>query len=376
MVVPYEILMARRQIYESIIRAEMNSGLHSGIKKLMPDSREISRNSFQEVEVFIDELGRKPFICIEPKPRKIGVAGFDLRIGTLIAHSDTVICNVTEQDLLEMDHEKLEAGQQYILNNDPEGNEVYYITSFEKVGLSQGLELLIDSKSTTGRVGAMSHGVGKTKDGKLITIIQPFAFPLKISCGVTELAQAVVRNKDTSYMNLDEIKKSREINLENVCLEDSLNSRGLTMKFATNKAYKARQNSIPIDMDARNLAWQNYFELIGGNSELQLEPKTLYLLGSQGIIDLGEVCGLLSREQDVLTGTGTWGHFAGIFQPFFRGGITMEVYSYSKRRVSEGDKAGTVMFDRVEGVKNRPNDYGGSYQNQVPPLLPKMFKIR
>jgi deoxycytidine triphosphate deaminase len=225
----------------------------------------------------------------------------------------------------------------------------------------------------------MSHGVGSTEEGELITALQPFAFPLKVTCGKTRLSQTVVRYKGTPYMTNNEVLKSNEIKFEGdgVSLEKSLTPKGLLMQFNTDRVYRAKQNNQPIDMDAKNtLQPADYFELIEGNSQLTLDKKTLYLIGSLGIIDLREACGLLSREQEVITGTGAWSHFAGIFQPFFKGGITMEFYSHSKRRLSRGDKAGVVVFDKVEGVKEKLKDYGGAYQGQRPPRLPKMFRAK
>jgi len=55
----------------------------------------------------------------------------------------------------------------------------------------------------------------------------------------------------------------------------------------------------------------------------------------------------------------------------------MEFYSHSKRRIRRGDRAGVVIFDKVVGLNEsgKPKDYGGSYQDQRPPRLPKMFKV-
>ena len=339
-----------------------------GIEKFMPDLEEM-----QEEEDF---LSIRPF----PEEGQVGTAGFDLRIGSLIAWSDIVADNVGGGDLRLMEHKYLEPGEKFVFEPDKDGSRVYYVTSFETVKLSDDLEMMVDSKSTTGRVGCMSHGVGRTPEGNLITILQPYAFPLVATCGKTKLSQVVVRYKGTPYMSNEEVLSDGQVSFEGegISLRNSMTPKGLLMQFDTHRFYRAKKCDKPIDMDAKSRAdWKDYFELIEGNSSMTLDKKTLYLMGSLGIIGLGRACGILSREQEVLTGTGAWGHFAGIFQPGFVGGITMEVYSHSKRRISKGDKSGVVTFDKVEGDSEAPLSYKdkGSYQGQRPPLLPKMFKV-
>lgn len=333
-----------------------------------------------------DCLEQETYLHISPEPDdgQVGLSGFDIRVGRTIARSDVVMDSVKEEDLSDMDVKHLEEGEEFILKPDPDGKKVYYVTSFEKVKHSSDLKLMVDSKSTTGRVGCMSHGVGRRKQGELITIIQPYAFPIKVTCGKTRLSQVTMRYRDTQYMTIEEVVESKKVGMirRNTDREDKvvlpegcLNPRGVLMQFRTDTAYRAKRCDEPIDMDARGtLDWTKYFDLIDENSKIILDEKTLYLLGSMGAIDLREVCGFLTREQDVITGTGAWGHFAGVFQPFFRGEITFEVYSYSRRRIQEGDRAGTVTFDKIEGELD-VTDYGGDYQGQRAPRLPKMFKI-
>jgi deoxycytidine triphosphate deaminase len=321
-------------------------------------------------------------VLIDPKPDKsqLGIVGFDLRQGRLIAECDTVMDNIEKKDLLKMPHKILEPGEPYIFYPDPDGEKVYYSTTFEKIGLSKDLELLIDSKSTTGRVGCLTHYAGSTENGELISIIQPFSFPLKVTCGKTCLSQAAIRYKNSPYMTNEEILKSNEVNFLGLSsLKEALNSNGLKMSFKTNKAYRAKpynKDMAPIDMDEKaSLDYKDYFDLIVGNHEIYTDKKTLYLLGSQGTIILKKAFGILSREQGVLTGTGAWSHLAGFFQPFWQGEITMEFYSHEKRRIRNGSGAGYVKFDSIEGKFEEP-EKKGNYQNQSnTPTLPKMFKI-
>ena len=212
---------------------------------MMPDSSSIRGyippSLLQAIEGFTS-LSIEP----EPAPGQLGTAGFDLRVGTQIAKSDVIIEDVTESDLSEMELTTLEEGEKYILHPNSDGHNIYYVTSFETVTHTPNLEILIDSKSTTGRVGCMSHGAGRTKDGRLITAIQPFAFPLQVTCGKTKLSQAVVRYKDTSYMSIEEIIESPEVDFlfeEKSALQQEgvLNSGGLLMRFNTQKVYRAKK---------------------------------------------------------------------------------------------------------------------------------------
>lgn len=352
----------------------------SSISRAMPDLSEISENPELSAS-FTHDISRydnETILSLNPAADKgqIGTATFDLRIGRLVAESDTVVERIKKEDLLQIPHKILEKDEEFVFDYDSEGGKVYYVTSFEQISFSKDLEFIIDSKSTTGRVGCMSHGVGMTDDKELITIIQPFAFPLKVRCGKTKLSQVAVRYENTPYMTNEELLKSGELkfNWDKFNLSDFLNPKGLAMLFDTELVYRAKKCDEPIDMDANGtLDWKKYFDMINNNEHIIADKKTLYLLGSLGVLDLGRVCGILSREQDVLTGTGAWGHFAGIFQPFWKGGVTMEYYSFSKRKILKGDRAGVVKFDKVDGNIRKPEGYGGSYQGQKPPRLPKMF---
>ncbi len=149
---------------------------------------------------------------------------------------------------------------------------------------------------------------------------------------------------------------------------------GLAMTFSTHLALKAkpkRRTPGPINMDSRaEYDVKDYFEIIEGNDQIPLDLRAFYLFGTRKEISLGDVCGLLSREARE-TGTGLWGHFAGVFQPFWRGEITMECRSESPRVIREGDPAGYVKFDKIRGAKRIVE---GSYLDQRAPLAPKMFK--
>ncbi len=362
-----------------------HSASFTGPDRAMPDSHHIELHEERLMpdcsdDDYTSSQGRLTFIRISPMYfNQFGTAGFDIPIGNLVAWSDTLAEKVTLDDMLKMEHKELGGGESFVMQPDEEGSRIYYVASHQSIEFSEDLDIFVDSKSTTGRVGCMSHSVG-IDGGRLITALQPYAFPIKVTGGKTCLSQALVRYKGTAYMAREEILSGKDISFEGdgVSLENDLTPLGLLMKFDTRKIYRAKKCDEPIDMDEKaSLDWRKYFEIIERKSSITIDKKTLYLFGSLGIIGLDRACGVLSREQEVITGTGAWSHFAGIFQPGFRGGITMEVYSHSKRKISRGDKSGAVRFDKVECEsckKSGSKAYKGSYQNQVPPLLPKMFK--
>lgn len=315
------------------------------------------------------------FLRISPslKDNQLGVSSVDLRLGTIVAWSDKITQGVTYEDLMDMPHKVLENGEQFTFQSDPDGEKVYYVTTLERISHSSDLEVAVDSKSTTGRVGCMTHHAGFLRDGRLVTILQPYAFNLTATCGKTSLSQACFRFRASPYVQLEEIQDSGVVSILNgMPIRDSVNSRGLLLSFSTSLAYRARENQEPIDMDGSDLNWRNYFDVVEGSDRLPLGKKNLYLLGSREEIRLADVMGRLSREDDVLTGSGSWGHFAGFIQPHFQGQITLEFYAFTKRELREGDNAGVIRFDRVQGKINEQNL--GSYHGQRAPRLPRMFK--
>ena len=157
-------------------------------------------------------------------------------------------------------------------------------------------------------------------------------------------------------------------------LAQALTEKGLAMRFDTQLAYRSKKTQEPIDMDKRaELDWTRWFDLIDGNKELVLDKKTLYLLGSLGVIGLKGACGIISKEQRTFTGLGGFGCLAGVIQDGFTGQITMEPYFNTKTRIKQGELAGYVILDKVEGEPPE-GGYGGTYQWQRAPRLAKMFR--
>jgi deoxycytidine triphosphate deaminase len=224
----------------------------------------------------------------------------------------------------------------------------------------------------------MCHHVGSLPDGEYIIAVQPFAFPIKITSGRTSLVRAILRNANTPFLHFEELRGeyAKEVLITNKGVDSFtslLKPQGLEMTFFTRRVYRARRCDEPIDMDARDLLDPTkYFERIDGKSEIVIDPRVFYLFGTREIISLSNVCGRLSRESSK-SGTGLWSHFAGFFDPGLKdASITLECYSFAKRFIREGECAGFVVFDKVEGSRER--GYNGAYQNQKAPMLPKMFK--
>ncbi|MFH1308041.1 MAG: 2'-deoxycytidine 5'-triphosphate deaminase [archaeon] len=346
------------------------------VHRLMPDLDE-DRDRCPDVDKRVFSMVEPELLEDQYKP-----VGFELRVGQTIAVSDTFFPEVNEFDWARLDKLKIEEGREFVLEPDENGRKVYYIPTYERFSLMGNYDMLIDSRSTTGRVGCMSHHVGETIDGEKIVAVQLFAFPIIIRPGETRLFQAFLRYKGSDFLGNGELKESWKVKLvenERDVFDERLSEHGLEMTFSTDFAYKARKCDEPIDMDMRGLVDPGkYFERIEPGNESIVEPNVFYLFGTREEIILGDICGRLSRAHHK-SGTGLWTDFAGFFQPGFRGEITLECYSNVRRKIRTGDSAGIVVFDDVkkgdiEHFEPTFKIYSGDYQGQKAPKLPKMFK--
>ena len=138
---------------------------------------------------------------------QLNPVGFDLRVGKRIVKGDFLDLDLKPRDFEKMNALPfpLEQDQPKILEADENGRIVYYVESLERFDLPHTYDLLIDAKSTTGRVGCMCHHVGKSLMGNQIVAVQPFAFPIKIRAGKTRLFQAFLRHTGSEYMGNGEI---------------------------------------------------------------------------------------------------------------------------------------------------------------------------
>lgn len=311
--------------------------------------------------------------------------GFDVTVGGCMWVSD--LLSPDFRDVIEAGAKPIPLWDNpVVLEPDTQGRKIYYIQSKEKVEIPGDLEVIIDAKSTTGRLGAMCHQVANYytptsllmgESGKeLMFAIQPYAFPLMVKSGETQLGHGIVREMGTPFMTPGEIIDSGQVRVyigdDELDLRDVVDKDGLGLTFSTLDVFVAKDNCPPLDMAARGTVdWRDYFERQKDNDSFVIEPDRFYLLGTRERVALGSVCARISREHP-RSGTGLWGHFAGWVNNGFDGGVTMEVRSNTKRIIHNGDPAGFAIFDRVIGMER--TGYSGSYQNQKVPCLPKQFK--
>jgi deoxycytidine triphosphate deaminase len=357
----------------------------STVHRLAPDitERHIER-AMPDLPQCLEEerILSQTYFSVDPFRREeLGITSFDYRLGGLIGVCDTVLGKVSEADILKMEHYRIDEGQPFQFKYDLNGNRIYYFVSRERVGHSRDLEVEVHAKSTTGRVGCHVRGVGRTKEGRLITLLQPLAFNLNAEGGRTSFSQGVVRYAGTKYATVEEIKKRGLVSFGKEDLGRFVTSLGAVIRFDTKLAYAAKRTDEPIDMSASGtLDWRNFWERIEGNHQLVLDGRRLYLLGSEGVIVLNGACGIISKEKDTFNGLGGFGCLAGVIQPGFIGEITMEPFFQNKTKIKKGDVAGHVLVDMVEGKvpeeagEEMRTKYGGDYQHQKAPRLPKMFR--
>lgn len=363
----------------------------SGERALAPDLRErveIVDRAFPSIE---DSLRRYPNkVIIDPlEEGQLQSAGLDFTVGNLVYSSDVFRRINFLDDLRGMRRLELKEGEQYILEPDDSGRRIYYILSKEQIKIPNDLELVFDAKSTTGRLGCMCHHVAnpdliRQMPNPLIAAVVPHAFPIKITAGKSRLFQGIIRYKQSPFMSHEEIRaaadreqlslleKGKKLDLEKFICAD-----GLRLTFSTQLVYRARSLAEileAIDIEKRDFYNpEDYFERIESNGEILMEPKRLYLFGTEQEIRLGSICGRLSREHHD-TMAGLWTHFAGFFWPFYCGEITLEGWSDKKRIITRGELAGVVALDALSGACESINGYQGSYQGQKAPKLPKVFK--
>ena len=278
---------------------------------------------------------------------------------------------------------KPESDGSFILMPDKNGQKIYYLTSLEEINLPPNLEMTLDAKSTTGRIGAMCHPVESYFgfDKRTWFAVQPYAFPIRVTPEKDALVHALIRFARSNYVTLPELMEKGDGFMkltrggQEVPPEERFGRIGAKMTYSTKKVFRARpfnECMEPIDLGARGeVDPEDYFELIEGNSSVVLDATKFYLFGTRETISLGNVLGRLDREAHD-SGSGFWHHFAGYFNPGFKGSITLECWSSNNRVIEEGHPAGEVLFDELVGEQDV--FYAGSYQDQSAPELPKMFK--
>ena len=358
-----------RRLFESPF--PVKQGLMPSREPSLGEPLRFASPSYEELSPIISSTG----LNVSP-------SGLDLTVGSHIAEADFFMSSLGEKDFFSMNPKDIE-GKKHVLLRDKNGSKIYYILSDERLNLPLSLEYFVDARSTTGRVATMCHQVGRFSSGEVITAVQPFKFPIEIESGKTSLSQAVIRYKGSEFLDYEGLRKGYNKDERNSSgihfsrgetdvFMQSLRPEGLLMTFSTGLIYVAKDCNEPINMDVVNEYDPSlYFDVIEGNGRFRIDNQTFCLAGTRETIGLENICGRISREHYV-SGSGLWSHFAGIVQAGFNGPITLECYSLGSRVIKEGEAAGLVIFDKIDGPVME--SYKGSYQNQTAPRLPKMFK--
>ncbi len=356
-----------------------------GFAHAIPDFRRERRSimpSIKERNLLIENLDEK----------LLGVAGVDLRIGEVFRGS--CLRRIDDEEHLSqlvsegsLKRVKPRNGK-IVLEPSYNGKNVYFVKSVERISLPLELDIVVDARSTAGRLGLLCDDVSFRsrvfESNPVIVGVRSYAFPVEIEQGKSSIFQGIFRYKDSPYMTQEQILSSDgAIELfsqkKKLSLKENrrVSENGLYISFSTGVICRARklkeiQGPINIDAPAGGYETKDYFDVLGGNDEFLMEAKRFYLLGTNERVSLGNVLGVISRDSPK-TGTGLWGHFAGNIWPGFNGEITMECRSETPRVIVSGDYAGFISFDLLES-KNGERGYKGSYQNQRAPRAPKMFK--
>lgn len=353
-----------------------------GFAAAVPDRRGLAAEP--HVEVSLEEV-------IENfNPSLLSIAGMDLRVGEVYRANSLIRLNSAE-DLSKLVQKgtfqqvKPDSQGKIRLRHDVSGNVIYVVASHEKIKLPSHLDLKVDSRSSTGRLAVLSDYISSKvlnsgSRSPVIVSVRPYAFDIIVTPGQSQLFQANLRIRNSAFMSQDEVSNdAKNIGLlqgdSELALKDHLTKEGLLMTYSTQRAFVARRHvEDAIDVDARNCYGTNdFFEEVGGNHQLDMQPRRFYLLGTREAIRLGNVAGILTRDSPD-TGTGLWGHFAGIIQPGYQGRITMECRSESPCTILDGDPAGFVAFDKLSRELRSGEGYHGKYQNHDAPKLPGQFK--
>jgi dCTP deaminase len=287
-----------------------------------------------------------------------------------------------------------ESSKKYIIEKN-----VKHLISLGKITkpLPHNIWAHISPKSSTGRVDVhvklMADGVpmydtlpeGFTGEIWLLVIAQ--SFPVIIPLGETLSQIRFYRGK--SRTNIDDFlnlidqglvkdRKGKFLGLND--FQINRNRRSLTMTLdlsVKNPGYVCRGTSQVLDLSKRNEYNPNdFFEKVEiKNGGLELEPGAFYILSTKEILDIP---GTIAGEMEVSSyKLGEFrAHYAGFFDPGFRGFGTLEVRSNEELFVYDGYPITEMIFEKTSQVPEVL--YGDKktvhYQGQVGPTLSKHFK--
>jgi len=325
------------------------------------------------------------FVINPFKPENLDIDGIDFTVGERIYETDLVYGKISSKELevlVDRGIRKCNLGENEVVLYP---GKVYYVLSEEKIKIPDDLDMIIDSKSTIGRLACICHDATlpsllKNFPTNLIGVVRPGVFPLKVSSLKSKLFQGIFKYSKKSHMTREELLKSGKIIVEvdgkKKPIETCIDEDKLKLHFSTRRAYVSKRklkDIEPIDVDRTDLNWREYFEEVKGDSQLILEPGRFYLLGTKEYLRFGEVCGRITRD---LGGhlTGLWTQFAGIVHAGFHGEITLECKTDLRRVIRNGDLAGHIEVDKLAQENYDLSSGQGSYSGQKAPRLPKVFK--
>jgi dCTP deaminase len=108
-----------------------------------------------------------------------------------------------------------------------------------------------------------------------------------------------------------------------------------------------------------------------------MDANRFYLFGTRETVYMKDVCGRIERE-DQEAGVGLFHHFAGFFDPYWGGGITLEMLTtmYKNRILTHGQSVGRVYFEDLSSpvMRQYGEKAGSHYKDQQAPRLAKFFK--
>ncbi len=273
----------------------------------------------------------------------------------------------------------------------------YLVRIRESIRFPEGVYGWANPKSSTGRTdyhaqlisdgSSRFDGIPDGFQGETFCIVTPNSFPGLFSYGES-LSQVRVFNQDTR-LSQPELEKEWDKNslflhadgtpITHDELKVSDNDGSVLMTIDIPKSgligYKARLTRNFFDFSRRDYRIEDWFESIYGDGTgiLELEPGRFYILYTKQQIHVpnhlaAEMSPMSARNGEFRS------HYAGFFDPGFKGTITLEVRSPISFALRDDQPVGEVRFERVLALPKKPYSMGGhNYQGQIGPKMSKHF---
>ena len=255
----------------------------------------------------------------------------------------------------------------------------------------------VSPKSSTGRVDVhvklLADGVPfydtipENFTGELWMLVVAQSFPVILPKGETlsqiRFIKGRSRTSETEFKSLIDgglvkDKKSKKIKYENIQMDTIRRSLMMTLELdVKNPGFVCRGTDKILDLSKREFyKEEDFFEpVVVKNGGLVLEPNAFYILSTKEVLDIpGSFAGEMEVSNYKL---GEFrAHYAGFFDPGFKGFATLEVRSSETLFVYDGYPITEMIFENLSdpakvlyGEKKNVN-----YQGQIGPTLAKYFK--